>query len=292
MCMEETKFFFSYSRNDKEFVLKLAKELRSSGISLWLDQIDILGGQRWDRAIEEALKSCQGMIAVLSPASLGSENVMDEVSYALDEDKLILPILLRPCNIPFRLRRVQHIDFTVDYEMGFSQLLKALRNEHVQVNNNTHEFKEQTIPEITKSSNVILTAAEIKLPKEQIIQNTTSPQDTVIITQTKVEKVRLIGSLFGAFSGAIYGTILMLNSRYSSEWYISAMIVGIAGMIIGAIIETHRSVIVLVIAGMIVGLGIGAIFFQLITAAIFWAPGGALLCAISGAVIKNRKKSA
>ena len=127
VSLEEIKYFLSYAREDSEFVLKLAKELRVVGAKLWLDQLDILGGERWDRAVEGALESCQGMIAVLSPESLASNNVMDEVSYALEEGKLIVPILLRSCVIPFRLRRVQHIDFTASYEMGFSQLLRALR---------------------------------------------------------------------------------------------------------------------------------------------------------------------
>src|SRR5262249_13947520 len=89
--------------------------------------LDILGGQRWDRAVEEALQTCQGMLAVLSPEALASHNVMDEVSYALEEGKIVIPIFLRPCTIPFRLRRLQYIDFTADYNTGFSQLLRALR---------------------------------------------------------------------------------------------------------------------------------------------------------------------
>jgi hypothetical protein len=63
---------------------------------------------------------------VLSPEALASNNVMDEVSYALEEEKLIVPILFRSCAIPFRLRRVQYIDFTASYRTGFSQLLRAL----------------------------------------------------------------------------------------------------------------------------------------------------------------------
>jgi formylglycine-generating enzyme required for sulfatase activity len=128
VSMEELKhFFFSYAREDAEFVLKLAKELRAVGVKLWLDQLDIFGGQRWDYAVEGALKACQGMVAVLSPESLASNNVMDEVSYALDEGKLVVPVILRACDIPYRLRRVQHIDFTTGYDMGFAQLLRALR---------------------------------------------------------------------------------------------------------------------------------------------------------------------
>jgi TIR domain len=67
------------------------------------------------------------MIIVLSPEALASNNVMDEVSYALEEGKWVVPILFRSCTIPFRLRRVQYIDFTASYGTGFSQLLRALR---------------------------------------------------------------------------------------------------------------------------------------------------------------------
>jgi hypothetical protein len=124
--MEELKYFFSYVREDTEFVLKLAQELRDAGANLWLDQLDILGGEHWDRAVEKALKSCQGMIVVLSPESVASNNVMDEVSFALEEEKQVVPVLARCCDKPFRLRRLQHIDFTTDYDKGISQLLRAL----------------------------------------------------------------------------------------------------------------------------------------------------------------------
>ena len=70
--MEELKYFFSYARIDSEFVLQLAKELREVGANLWLDQLDILGGQHWDSTVEQALKSCKGMIAVLSPEAVAS----------------------------------------------------------------------------------------------------------------------------------------------------------------------------------------------------------------------------
>lgn len=127
--MEELTYFFSYARRDGDFVLKLAKELRAVGANLWLDQLDILGGQRWDKAVEEALRRCQGMIIVLSPESLASDHVMDEVSFALEKGRLVVPVLLRASEIPFRLRRVQHIDFTGEFERGFQQLLRALRIE-------------------------------------------------------------------------------------------------------------------------------------------------------------------
>ena len=45
-----SRLFFSYSRADGEFVLKLASDLRAAGIDLWLDQEDIPPGERWDRS--------------------------------------------------------------------------------------------------------------------------------------------------------------------------------------------------------------------------------------------------
>ena len=116
MSDEKQKIFFSYAREDSDFVLKLAKELRAAGADLWLDQLDIPAGRRWDRAVEEALEASPCMLVVLSPEAVDSHNVMDEVSYALEEGKQVIPVLYRPCKIPFRLRRVQYVDITGDYE--------------------------------------------------------------------------------------------------------------------------------------------------------------------------------
>jgi len=124
--MENPRVFFSYSRVDSEFVLRLAKDLRSDGVNLWIDQLDIAAGDRWDRAVEDALGAAPCLLVVLSPASVESQNVMDEVSLAFDEGKRIVPVLASACTIPFRLRRLQHVDFTVDYDRGLEGVLKAL----------------------------------------------------------------------------------------------------------------------------------------------------------------------
>ncbi len=118
--------FFSYCREDSDFALKLAEELKAAGASVWMDQLDIALGDRWDRAVEEALTHCSSLLVILSPASVASPNVMDEVSFALDEGKTIIPVIYRDCAIPFRLRRLQHADFTHDFAHGVQVLLKEL----------------------------------------------------------------------------------------------------------------------------------------------------------------------
>ena len=59
--------------------------------------------------------------------STASQNVMDEVSFAIERNKRILPILYRNCDIPFRLKRLQYIDFSGDYNVARNKLLDALR---------------------------------------------------------------------------------------------------------------------------------------------------------------------
>jgi TIR domain len=126
MVTQMPSAFFSYSRHDSEFVLKLAKDLRAAGARVWLDQLDIHPGQRWDSAIEQALADCPHLLVILSPSSVESTNVMDEVSFALEEKKLVIPVLYQDCKIPFRLRRLQYVDARVEYGKGLAELLRML----------------------------------------------------------------------------------------------------------------------------------------------------------------------
>jgi len=119
------KIFISYSRADGEFARRLARDLRSANIDVWLDTLDIPPGAMWDQVVEAALQECTRMIVVLSPDAIASRPVMDEVSFALDENKTLLPVLYRPCDIPFRLRRIQFTDFTSGYVQGLSDLVRV-----------------------------------------------------------------------------------------------------------------------------------------------------------------------
>ena len=129
MPAEQQKIFFSYSREDSDFALKLGKDLRSAGANIWIDQLDIPTGARWDQTVEKALADCHSVMIIYSPASIDSHNVMDEVAFALDEGKQIIPLLYQKCNVPFRIRRFQHIDFTGSYENALHKLLSNLKLE-------------------------------------------------------------------------------------------------------------------------------------------------------------------
>lgn len=128
--------FISYSRINKEFAVRLARELRAAGFPVWLDLLDIPTGARWDDEIEDALRECGIFLTILTPASIASENAKDEIGYAIDHGKRILPVLLEDCEVPLRLRRFQYVDFTsMNYDQGVrtaKELLSRLMKEESQ----------------------------------------------------------------------------------------------------------------------------------------------------------------
>jgi hypothetical protein len=99
--------------------------LKAAGANVWLDQEELIPGRRWDREIEDVLANCPCTVVILSPASVSSTNVMDELSFTLEEQKTIIPAMYQDCVVPFRLRRVQYVDFREDYARGLQLLLTA-----------------------------------------------------------------------------------------------------------------------------------------------------------------------
>ena len=85
MATESPTAFFSYSRDDSEFTLRLAGDLKAAGAKVWLDQLDIEAGQNWPLVIQDALSNAQRVLVVLSPSAVKSSNVMNEVTFALEE---------------------------------------------------------------------------------------------------------------------------------------------------------------------------------------------------------------
>ncbi len=126
MPLDAPTAFFSYSREDSEFAIRLAEDLKAAGAVVWIDQLDIEPGQEWDNAIEDAVTQCPRMLLILTAASVKSKKVRNEIAFALDEGKTIIPVLYQDCMVPLQLRRIQHIDFRTDYARGLKALLKTL----------------------------------------------------------------------------------------------------------------------------------------------------------------------
>ena len=73
-------------------------------------------------------------MVLLSPTSVDSQNALDEVSFAIDAGKRVIPIVLENCHIPLRLKRFQYIDFTTNYNTSLKNLLNVLKGIPAEVN--------------------------------------------------------------------------------------------------------------------------------------------------------------
>ncbi len=119
--------FISYTQTDSGFTTQLAGDLQVAGYDIWFDQFKIPAGSRREYEIEKALHSCGIFLLVLSPASLHSQNVMNEARYALDSARHIMLLLVTPCDIPSQLGHLQFVNF-IDkpYEEGLNEIKELI----------------------------------------------------------------------------------------------------------------------------------------------------------------------
>lgn len=87
--------FISYSRKDKAFVEVLSTALKRRGRDPWVDWDDIYKGEDWWQAIQRGIESANTFIFVISPDSVASTVCRDEIDYAVQCHKRLLPILRR-----------------------------------------------------------------------------------------------------------------------------------------------------------------------------------------------------
>jgi formylglycine-generating enzyme required for sulfatase activity len=122
-----TQIFVSYSRKDLTFIERLAADLTQYGCDVWYDLSGLDGGSRWIREIEKEISQCDYMLVVLSPDSIISENVEDEVAFAKRLKKKIIPLYYRPCEDRMLYASLNHIDVQEQkYSENFNKILRAL----------------------------------------------------------------------------------------------------------------------------------------------------------------------
>ena len=153
------KIFLSYSRADLDYIATLVDALRKKGADVWFDK-NIRTGEQWDNTLEEQIKTADVFVIVMSKTSVASNNVKDEMSYAKSLGKIILPILIEPCEVPMRLARHQFIDFTQDFNWAVSKLLEDIDSAEIGIPGTTPAQKTAA-----SSSRVPIAPAFMKKPK-------------------------------------------------------------------------------------------------------------------------------
>jgi WD40 repeat protein len=142
---EPTRVFLSYGVRDASDVAeRLHRDLTARGYKIWQDIERIRTGWAWDNKLQDGLLTSKVVLALLSPhavrRALDTDNVsqvdsvcLDEIAYARFRCKIpIVPVKVRPCEAPFLIYRLQHIDFRrwnesePVYQAGLDQIYEAI----------------------------------------------------------------------------------------------------------------------------------------------------------------------
>ena len=108
------QIFISYNRASLEMVRTVADDLQTAGHEVWFDQ-SISGGQQWWNEILRRIRQCDVLIFALSPEATESRACGEELGYAQQLGKGILPLLVadgvRTDLLPRALSEIQHLDY-------------------------------------------------------------------------------------------------------------------------------------------------------------------------------------
>lgn len=123
------KVFLNHIHEDKPQVRQYCDRLTADGFTPWLDERELLPGQRWRPAITRAVRASDAVIVFLSRQSMRKAGFgQKEIKLALDvldeqpEDEIFLiPARLEDCDVPDRLRAQQYVDL---FAPGGYDLLK------------------------------------------------------------------------------------------------------------------------------------------------------------------------
>lgn len=126
------RIFLCHASQDKPVVRELYERLIASGFEPWLDEEKLLGGQDWELEITKAIKESHVVIVCLSQESVSKAGfVQKEIRFALDRALeqpegaiFLIPLKLTPCEMPFRLKTFQWINYYEEH--GNQNLMRAL----------------------------------------------------------------------------------------------------------------------------------------------------------------------
>jgi len=94
-----SSIFISYSRKDIEFARRVVDALAENDLDTWIDWQSIPKGEDWKQEIDRGIEAAETFIFLMSPDSAKSEICNLEIAHALENNKRIIPIVIRDINL-------------------------------------------------------------------------------------------------------------------------------------------------------------------------------------------------
>ncbi|MBX3738801.1 MAG: TIR domain-containing protein [Candidatus Didemnitutus sp.] len=120
--------FLSYASQDAEAVQRIAEALRATGIEVWFDRNELVGGDAWDQKIRRQIKECALFVPIISPNTnarpegyfrLEWKLAVDRSHLMADDAPFLFPIALdgitdAKARVPEKFKEVQWTHLRLD----------------------------------------------------------------------------------------------------------------------------------------------------------------------------------
>jgi hypothetical protein len=132
--------FLSYSRRDSRSMRRMKADLRAANLTVWTDETLTPGTTAWMHVVENAICAAGCVVILLSPDSVKSKWVANEITFAQHHNIPIIPVLSRgdeTLSLPLSLSSYQWLDMRRDrdYRRNLTSLIKAVHKQIARTRN-------------------------------------------------------------------------------------------------------------------------------------------------------------
>lgn len=139
MVLERDVLFISHANpEDNVFTTWLGAKLTAAGYEVWADILRLVGGQDWQRRLENVLRNrAFKVLLVGTQRGVDKQGVRNEIQIAsntakqIKDNDYIIPLRLEHFDAPFLIAHAQHIDFSKGWTAGLAELMEALTTYNV-----------------------------------------------------------------------------------------------------------------------------------------------------------------
>jgi WD40 repeat protein len=233
--------FISYSRRDINFAQKIVDALITHNLDTWIDWKSIPKGEAWEHEIYRGIEAANVFLFLISPDSVRSQICGREILHAVENNKRILPIIIRDTRIEdfpdetakkaiSKRNWVFCRDGQDDFSEAIGQTLKTIQTDYPWLKYHTELQLKALKWDDKKDTSRLLRGKELREAEEQLAQvgSQKDPQPTelqrnyVLVSQrNEVQARRQI--TIGLGFGLLLVTLLAFfawtqrNSALSSE---------------------------------------------------------------------------
>lgn len=132
--MNKYDIYICYSRKDQMVVMELRDYLDSTGISFWIDDMDITSGEAFADQIIKSINDSKLFLFIASENSYNSKFCINELYYAVNRGKPVFCLLAdkteMPSKVELLLAKYQCIDYSNNqWRVSLTQFVRDFNNE-------------------------------------------------------------------------------------------------------------------------------------------------------------------